>query len=543
MTKIIFIFYNLARMRQQYLKKSLLTITAVLLMTGIISAREYNITDYGAETGRNSTAAIQKSVDECFAAGGGRVIIPAGTFITGPVILKSNVNVFLESGAVLKGSENIEDYRSGNTRRGIFFCEDACNISITGDGTIDASGSHFYDFTKNHGSPDFDRSLTRQKDDYMKDGTFFSDGPVKRLAMPGMTIVFFHCTGITLSGITVKDTPIWAIRFGYCEDVLVTGITIRNNILIPNSDGIHCTASRNIRISDCDIVAGDDAIIMTGFDKNENTPPYSMEEQEKKTYGNKSIYAENMSVTNCQLRSSSAGIRIGYGQHPIRHCIFSNLTIYESNRGIGIFAHDTTDIEDLIFDNIIIETRLYNGHWWGHGEPIHLSCASRFPEHNAGQIKNVIFSNIIATGGQGIIVYGQKDSRIENLTFNNIRLFIKNGCETLSYGGNFDLRPAAEKGLQIFEHDMPGIYGQYVNNLSINGFDLAWDPALPEFFTNAVEIMNFNDVIINNMNGGYAPHSKDKTDIKLAEGSGFRIMNSISNDREPLISRKNVTNQ
>lgn len=541
MTKIV-LFKNLVRMRKQFSKKSLLLIAAVLLITGSISAREYDITDYGAEKGRNSTSAIQKAVDECFAAGGGRVVIPAGTFITGPVILKSNVNVFLESGAVLKGSENIEDYRSGNTRRGIFFCEDACNISITGDGTIDASGSHFYDFTKNHGSPDFDRSLTRQKDDYMKDGTFFSDGPVKRLAMPGMTIVFFHCTGITLSGITVKDTPIWAIRFGYCEDVLVTGITIRNNILIPNSDGIHCTASRNIRISDCDIVAGDDAIIMTGFDKNENTPPYSMEEQEKKTYGNKSIYAENMSVTNCQLRSSSAGIRIGYGQHPIRHCIFSNITIYESNRGIGIFAHDTTDIEDLIFDNIIIETRLYNGHWWGHGEPIHLSCASRFPEHNAGQIKNVIFSNIIATGGQGIIVYGQKESRIENLTFNNIRLFIKNGRETLSYGGNFDLRPAAGKNLQIFEHAIPGIYAQYINNLSVNGFNLSWDQDLPDYYTNAIEADNFINLRIDNFQGSASSNSKDKAVIKLSNGEKFFILNSIIKENDASISRKNVKN-
>ncbi len=529
-------------MRQRYLNKSLLLITAVLLITGNVSAREYNITDYGAEKGKNSTSAIQKAVDECFAAGGGRVIIPAGTFITGPVILNSNVNVFLESGAVLKGSENIEDYRSGNTVRGIFFCEDACNISITGDGTIDASGSHFYDFTKNHGFPDFNRSVTRQKDDYMKDGTFFSDGPVKRLAMPGMTIVFFHCTGITLSGITVKNTPVWAIRFGYCEDVLVTGITIRNNILIPNSDGIHCTASRNIRISDCDIVAGDDAIIMTGFDKNENTPPYSMEEQQKKTYGNKSIYAENMSVTNCQLRSSSAGIRIGYGQHPIRHCIFSNITIYESNRGIGIFAHDTTDIEDLIFDNIIIETRLYNGHWWGHGEPIHLSCASRFPEHSAGQIRNVIFSNIIATGGQGIIIYGQKDSRIENLTFNNIRLFIKNGRETLSYGGNFDLRPAAEKGLQIFEHAIPGIYAQYINNLSVNGFDLSWDQHLPDYYTHAIEADNFINLRIDNFQGSASSNSKDKTVIKLSNGEKFFILNSIIKENAASISRQNVKN-
>jgi len=505
-------------------------------------SKDYLITEFGAEAGKLSTPAIQKAVDECFAAGGGRVVIPPGTFITGPVILKSNVNVYLESGAILKGSENIQDYRMGETRRGIFFCEDACNISITGNGTIDASGSSFYDFSQNHGSPDFDRSLTRQKENYMKDGTFFSDGPVKRISMPGMTIVFFHCTGVTLSGITVKDTPIWAIRFGYCEDVLVEGITIRNNILIPNSDGIHCTASRNIRISDCDIVAGDDAIIMTGFDKNENVPAYTMKEQEEKTYGNKSIYAENMSVTNCQLRSSSAGIRIGYGQHPVRHCIFSNITIYESNRGIGIFAHDTTDIEDLIFNNIIIETRLYNGHWWGHGEPIHLSCASRFAGFKAGKIKNVIFSNIIATGGQGIIVYGRNESRIENITFENISLSIKKGSETMSYGGNFDLRPAADNKLQIFEHDIPGIYAQHVTNLSIKGFNLTWDPELPDFFTNAVEINNFDGVFINDMSGTSFPGSKDKFDIRLSDGKGFRLINSISNCKETVITKKNIVN-
>ena len=428
----------------------------------------------------------------------------------------------------------------GETRRGIFFCEDACNISITGKGTIDASGSHFYDFSQNHGSPDFDRSLTRQKENYMKDGTFFSDGPVKRISMPGMTIVFFHCTKVTLSGITVKDTPIWAIRFGYCEDVLVEGITIRNNILIPNSDGIHCTASRNIRISDCDIVAGDDAIIMTGFDKEENIPSYSMKEQAEKTFGNKSVYAENMSVTNCQLRSSSAGIRIGYGQHSIRRCIFSNITIYDSNRGIGIFAHDTTDIEDLIFDNIIIATRLYNGHWWGHGEPVHLSCVSRFPGHNSGQIKNVTFSNIQATSEQGILIYGQKESLIENITFQNVNLSIKNGRETLSYGGNFDLRPAAERSMQIFEHDIPGIYAQYVTNLSVNGFELEWDHTLPDFFTNAIEVNEFTDLRIDKLHGKASFNSKDKADVKISNGEGFHLTDYDYMGVETIVQRKNV---
>jgi hypothetical protein len=520
--------------------KSLVLQVLLLVYSSAAFSKDFIITEFGAQTGKLSTEAIQKAVDECFAAGGGRVVIPPGTFVTGPVILKSNITVYFESGAVLKGSEDINDYRKSNIRGGIFYCEDAYNVSISGYGTIDASGSHFYDFTKNHVYDEFDKSVTRQKENYMPEETFFTDGPVKRITMPGMTIVFFHCTRVSLTGITVKDTPIWAIRFGYCEDVRVDGITIRNNVLVPNSDGIHCTASRNIRISNCDIVAGDDAIVMTGFDKIEDRPGYSMDEQEKHTYGNKSVYAENMNVINCQLKSSSAGIRIGYGQHPIRRCVFSNITIYDSHRGIGIFAHDTTDIEELTFNNIIIETRLFNGQWWGHGEPIHLSCISRFPGHTAGQIKNVTFSNITATGEQGILIFGRKESRIDDIRFSNISLKIRKGKETTGYGGNIDLRPAAEKKMQIFEHDIPGLYAQFVSNLSISGFELRWDPLLPDFFSNAVEVDEFENLRIDRLQGEASSNSKDKAAVKLSNGKGFQITNSAQNGAEPLISRNNV---
>ena len=503
-------------------------------------SKDFIITDYGAQTGKLSTRAIQKAVDECYAAGGGNVIIPAGLFITGPVILKSNINIRIESGATLRGSENIEDYRVNNNRYGIFFCEDAYNVSITGTGTIDGNGSKFYDFTKNHVYDEFDRSVIRQKENYMKEGNFFTDGPVKRISMPGMTIVFFHCTNVTVTGITIKDTPVWATRFGYCDNVLIDGITIINNVLIPNSDGIHCTASRNIRISNCNIVAGDDAIVMTGFPKIEDVPGFTMKDQEEHTYGNKSVYAENMSVTNCQLKSSSAGIRIGYGQHPIRRCLFSNITIYDSHRGIGIFAHDTTDIEDLIFDNIIIETRLYNGQWWGNGEPIHLSCISRFAGFPAGHIRNVTFSNITATGEQGILIFGREESRIEDIRFINVNLSIRKGKETMAYGGNIDLRPAAEKKMQIFEHDIPGIYARYVNNLSVSGFELEWDPQLPDFYTNAIEADDFSNLSIDRLQGKASFNSRDKADIKLSNGIGFGLTNSSTGGNEPVITKNNV---
>jgi polygalacturonase len=396
-----------------------------------LQAKDYIITEFGAVPGQLSTVSIQKAVDESTAAGGGRVVVPAGTFITGTIFLKSNVDLYLENGAVLLGSKNLGDYSREGRSPGIIYCEDAINVGISGKGTIDGNGDSFYDFRKNHVYDEFDKSRIRQKENYMPEGTFFTDGPMKRTRAPGMTIVFFHCTNVTITDIIIKDTPIWATRFGFCDGVLIDCITIKNNPLVPNSDGIHCTISRNIRISNCNIVAGDDCIVLTGFPKDEETPGLTTTEQKLPKYGNKTIYGENMTVTNCVLKSSSAGIRVGYGQHPIRSCTFSNIVIYDSHRGIGIFAHDASNIEDMIFSNIIIETRLYNGQWWGHGEPIHLSSISRFEGQPAGQIKNVQFNNINAIGEQGILVFGQKDCPMEIISFNNVQLRMRKGKETM----------------------------------------------------------------------------------------------------------------
>ncbi|MDZ4708069.1 MAG: glycosyl hydrolase family 28 protein [Saprospiraceae bacterium] len=478
-------------------------------------AADFNVLDFGAVKNQVSTPGIQRAIDTCFALGGGRVVIPSGRFISGVLMLKSRVELHLVSGAVLEASLHLEDYKIDGRSYGMIYCEEAIQVSITGSGTIKANGILFYETDKNHVFPEFDRKQIRQKDQYMPEGIFTPDGPLKRKPRPGMTLVFFHCTDVKLTGITIEDTPVWAIRFGYCEGVLVDGITILNNPLIPNSDGIHCSASRNIRITNCNIVAGDDAIIMTGFDKIENVPDYNTAEQASHQYGNKSIYAENISVTNCQLKSTSAGIRIGYGQHPIRRGIFSNIIIYDSHRGIGIFAHDKSDIEDLIFSDIIIESRLYNGQWWGNGEPIHLSCISRFEGVKAGQIKNVQFNNITATGEQGILVYGLKESQLENIQFNNVQLRLKKGKETLTYGGNFDVRPATPPHRQLFEHDIPGLYAQHVKGLSIRNFNLQWGDDLPSFFTHGIQCEEVTDLYIDAFNGGPNPKAAGSQKVFL----------------------------
>jgi polygalacturonase len=499
--------------------KNLLLLIFVLSLSSVVVVRAttYNILDYGARENSLSTAAIQKAVDICHEEGGGTVMVPAGRFIIGTVILKSNVNIYLEPGALLEGSKNLDDYITTFQKHGMFFSEDAENVSITGKGTIDAQGIHFSDKTKNTAIRGLDKHLTRQKEQYLPEGEFWTDGPIAKLPNPGMTIEFFHCTGVALEDFLLKDTPHWAIRLAYCEDVLIRGITIRNNLMGGGTDGVHITTSRNVRMSDCDISAGDDAFVVTGFPKNWtlNKPGYTMEDQRKHTFGNKSPYAENINVINCQFQSRSVGIRIGYGQHPIRRCTFNNIVIYGSNRGIGIFAHDEADIEELIFSDIIIETRLHNGQWWGTGEPIHLSSISRFEGEPAGQIKNVQFNNIIATGGQGLILFGQENNQLKNIEFNNFSLKIVKGKETMNYGGNFDLRPAADLKMAVFEHDIPGLYAQYVDGLSIRGFKLEWGFGLPEFFTHGIECHEVNDLSVLQFNGVANPNSSKSKGIYL----------------------------
>ncbi|MGK7396676.1 MAG: glycoside hydrolase family 28 protein [Candidatus Cyclobacteriaceae bacterium M3_2C_046] len=490
-------------------------INKLLILSLIASAKDYNIIDFGARENALSTEAIQNAVDACHQAGGGKVVVPAGSYITGTIILKSQVNLHLQAGATLLGSHNLDDYTLTFRGHGIIFCEDAYQVSITGEGTIDARGTHFFDPTANHVYPEFDKSRVRQKERYMPEGEFYSDGPIKKGPKPGMTVAFFHCSQIAIQDITIKDTPSWAVRLAYCDDALVQGISIVNNLMVPNSDGVHCTASRNIRMTDCDIRAGDDAFIITGFTKDEETPGYDLTEQQKYTYGNKTAYAENINLSNCQLQSRSSGIRVGYGQHPIRRCTFSNIIIYGSNRGIGIFAHDETDIEELIFSNIIIETRLHSGQWWGNGEPIHLSSISRFPDQPVGVIKNVQFHNVIATSEHGIILYGHEQSPMENISFENIQLKIKKGKETMAYGGNFDLRPAADISMQLFAHDIPGLYARYVNGLDIEDFSLEWEPDLPEFFTHGIEAEYVKELKLEGFEGGPNPSAATGKKIQL----------------------------
>jgi hypothetical protein len=511
----------------------------------------YNILDYGAKgDGKTiNTKAINRAVEKCNIMGGGTVLIPPGKFVTGTIVLLSNVNFHLEPGAILLGSKDTSDYlkmsstlfNEGYNRFGMICAVNAINISITGSGEINGNGTSFMNgLDKPHMGSDFDRKFTRQGEEFMKPGTVFEDGPLSYSFRPGLLITIEQCEKVNICDVLLKDSPEWTIRIGDCDDVEVRGISILNNPLIPNNDGVHVTTSRNVRISDCNVFAGDDAIIVTGFG---NSPlPCDLISKSKKplTIGNKTGIAENVTVTNCTLSSRSACIRVGYGSHPIRNLVFSNLVMYESNRGIGVFARDNSRIENVLFSNIIINTRLHSGHWWGKGEPIHISALQDTKNGTPGTINNIRFSDITATSESGILIFGLENSVIENISLDNIKLTINKGRYSESYGGNIDLRPAYPLDYAIFKHDIPGLYAQYVKHLSVSQFELNWGTGLDPFFTNAVEINHFRNILLDGINGNPAPVSKGLSALILRNGVDAVLRNCSTKDGSVLLNREMV---
>ncbi|MDX2194939.1 MAG: glycosyl hydrolase family 28 protein [Cytophagales bacterium] len=512
-------------MSKKYLPLHLLLIVILLYNCSDNNQKNfYNIKDFGAKSDSTyiNTKSINDAINTCNKMGGGKVYVPQGIYYSGTINLKSNVTLYLESGAVIKGSKDTADYIKDGKRYGLFYTRNAKNITIEGSGEINGNGTYFHDPTQPHIAGDLAVEYTRQGNDFMNIKYGLDDGPIKYKYRPGMMMVFMKCENIKIKDVMLKDTPEWTMRVGDCDNVEVSGVSVHANLLVPNSDGIHCTNSRNVRISNCDIRCGDDAVIVSGFDENVGVHSGQKNDAAINTfeYGNKTGYAENIVVSNCLLQSRSAGIRIGYGNLPIRNCIFSNLVIYESNRGIGIFTRDSAGIENLFFNNIQIDTRLHKGHWWGKGEPIHVSNINREEGMKTGTIKNIRFNNINMTAETGVVAYSETANSIENIQFHNCNLYIKKSKIDEIYGGNIDLRPAFAVDKQIFKSDIPGYYIYNVKNIQMKDIQVGWASDLATFYTHGIWCKNVSGGYILNYIGSGA---SDKYKSLAIENSNIQI--------------------
>lgn len=180
----------------------------------------YNVTDYGvkANSGRSETASLQKIIDLCSTNGGGTVCIPTGTYISGTLFLKNNVMLFLNRGAVLRGSSDLNEYPELRThRKGLIHAENVHNTGICGSGVIDANGN---DTVFHGGAKSPDRIYAAN---------------------------FEGCSQIDIRNVSLINASYWTLRISDCDHVQIRGITIRSTSYF-NNDGIDLDGRKYYRI-------------------------------------------------------------------------------------------------------------------------------------------------------------------------------------------------------------------------------------------------------------------------------------------------------
>lgn len=500
------------------------------LLAGYSFAQDYNIQDFGAigDSKTVNTGNMQKALDACNKAGGGTVVVPAGVYIIGTVHLKSNVHLYLQSGAILRGSANLNDYEPyipdkpyNPIHKGMLFTEDAENIVISGEGQIDGNGDRFFELNKAKKLDATATQLTRQKENYRHVAAGIGDGPVVPKDRPYQMFVFSNCKKVTVKDILITAAPFWCMHFADCDAVHVSGIRLWNNLLAPNTDGIDFTSCTNVIVSDCDIRAGDDALAIVGYDHHFEIPGFKHLRH----------ISENITISNCNLQSYSSGIRIGFlDQNTVRNVHVSNVNITNSTRGIGIFLRDEGSLENIIFSNMYIETKLRTGDWWGNGEPIHISAVRGKENVQLGKIKHVLFSNIICKGENGMLVYGSAESTIQDVLFDHIRFILTDSKLNEVAGGNIDLRGSLRPAEQLFSRDIPGLLAQYADRLRISDFELQWENTRMPFFTHGIELNHFSDVKITDFKGTASPLNEKAYRIYAADGNNF-----ITDDKEKVV--------
>ena len=406
----------------------------------------YNIINYGAiaDGTTNNAQAIQNAIDECNQNGGGRVYIPSGEFLSGSIQLKSNVDLYLEFGAVLISSlqeDDIDDFMTdveddnettgweGGCFLGAIHAE---NISLSGDGVIYGQGDKVF----------FDDGA---------DGGY-AESPLCVTNFRPRLILFEDIKNLSIKDITLKDAAFWTLHMADCKHVRIHNIRILNDVRGANNDGIDPDSCQDVIISNCFIESGDDAIVV------KSTKPMA------KRYG----VCENIVISNCILHSHDSALKIGTETHGlIRNISFSDCIIRDCSRAVGIWVRDGGTIEDIHIHHLTGAVRRYadapNRRWWGKGEPIFISATYRNQEKvYPGQIRRITFDHIYLKTESCIFIAGEEDCLITDITLENIEITMeKQGTQCHI---PFDEQPSI---YNVYNHSIPFIYARYVENLEI----------------------------------------------------------------------------
>jgi len=337
---------------------------------------EFNVRQFGAKGDRQTLdqAAIQATVNACAKVGGGTVKFPPGDYLSGEVHLASGVALELDRGATLWASTNRSDYSLSPKQTGAHFlvADNASRICILGKGTINGQGAA--DYGDRWGAP---------------------TKPQFRVGI----LLFTGCANVTIRDVTILNSDAWTLHFKRCENITVDRVTIRNNYRRLNSDGIDPNSCRHVKITRCDITAGDDCIVL------KTTEPFP---------------CEDVLISDCKFESAASALKLGTESHgDFRNIRFERCSIRNSPTGLGFYLKDGGTMENITFRDIDLSTGNATNRTI---TPIFMDIEKRHPNSKIGKMRNITFENITMHSGAGVLIQGMPESPIENLTLRNLKL-------------------------------------------------------------------------------------------------------------------------
>lgn len=423
------------------------------LQTPVFPANRVSILDYGAVADGETmnTKAIRDAIQACLKKGGGTVVIPAGMWLTGPIEFASNINLQVETGAVVLFSPKFEDYPMpprGNRVTSPIHGQGLTNIAITGKGVFNGNGQHWRpvkkekltdrqwkDLVASGGvlTPDgkmwWPSKEAMNGDSYLKNLRATKKNPTpkevagaKEFLRPTM-VDFFDCKNVLIDGPTFTNTPGWALHPTECENVIIRNTTVVNNWWGQNTDAADISACRNVLFYRNVLDAGDDGICM------------------KSSVIKKRDFAlENVVIADCIVYHGHGGFVIGSNTDGgVRNISVKNCTFIGTDIGLRFkSARDRGGkVEKIYIDGIrmkdiatsaILFDLFYDGNGDNNPERV------RIPYFREFDIKNVVCDG----AADAVFVRGLSDAPIQSISLKNITIASKRGM-TMENADGFTL--------------------------------------------------------------------------------------------------------
>ncbi len=453
-----------------------------------------NIVDFGAVPNSKilCTKAINAAISKCSESGGGVVVIPSGMWASGPIHMKSNVNLNTENGAYILFTSDLNQYQlihSYFEGSKVIRCEspimgtDLENIAITGEGIFDGNGSKWRPVKIGKMSAPQWKDLISSGGVLSKDGkTWYpSEGsfigheekeklpkiltvenmkPYKQALRPVM-VSLVNCKKVLLDGVTFQNSPAWNVNPLMCENLTISNLTIRNPWYAQNGDGLDIESCRIGTVSNCKFDVGDDAICIK-----------SGKDQEGRERGKPT---ELFVITNCVVYHAHGGFVIGSEMSGgVRNVLAKNLTFigtdcglrFKSVRGRGGVVENIW-MEDIRMSDIPTDAINFNLYYFVKGaveDPItgEMIVQKETVSETTPAFKNMYFKNIYVDGAQQALkIMGIPEMPVQNIQFQNMIIRSEVGIQ-MNYTANIDFDNVDLK------LDKPGISARFFNSQNID---------------------------------------------------------------------------